>query len=60
MMQAYSRLAIRTCHRRGAPAIGGLIAVLSLIHISEPTRQEATSHPVSCFQKKKKRSYYTI
>lgn len=28
MMQAYSRLAIRTCHRRGAPAIGGMSAFI--------------------------------
>ncbi|MFC4636831.1 malate synthase A [Deinococcus hohokamensis] len=28
MMQAYSRLAIQTCHKRGAPAIGGMSAFI--------------------------------
>ncbi|WP_291424135.1 malate synthase A, partial [Deinococcus sp.] len=28
MMQSYSKLAIRTCHRRGAPAIGGMSAFI--------------------------------
>ncbi|PNY81887.1 malate synthase A [Deinococcus koreensis] len=28
MMQNYSRLAIQTCHRRGAPAIGGMSAFI--------------------------------
>ncbi|WP_394649234.1 malate synthase A [uncultured Deinococcus sp.] len=28
MMTAYSKLAIRTCHRRGAPAIGGMSAFI--------------------------------
>ncbi|KEF35375.1 malate synthase [Deinococcus sp. RL] len=28
MMRNYSRLAIRTCHRRGAPAIGGMSAFI--------------------------------
>ncbi len=28
MMESYSRLAIQTCHRRGAPAIGGMSAFI--------------------------------
>ena len=28
MMQAYSKLAIQTCHKRGAPAIGGMSAFI--------------------------------
>ena len=28
MLESYSRLAIRTCHRRGAPAIGGMSAFI--------------------------------
>ncbi len=33
--------------------------VLSLIHISEPTRQEAISYAVFCLKKKKKKIEYT-
>ncbi len=39
------------------------LVVLSLIHISEPTRQEAISYAVFCLKKKKKLQYkkeYTI
>ena len=33
----------------------GALFILSLIHISEPTRQEAISYAVFCLKKKKKK-----
>ncbi|UBV44976.1 malate synthase A (plasmid) [Deinococcus taeanensis] len=38
MMTAYSRLAIRTCHRRGAPAIGGMSAFIPVKGDEEKNR----------------------
>jgi malate synthase len=38
-MHSYSRLAIRTCHRRGAPAMGGMAAQIPIK--SDPAANEA-------------------
>ncbi|PTA68527.1 malate synthase A [Deinococcus arcticus] len=38
MMTAYSRLAIQTCHRRGAPAIGGMSAFIPVKGDEEKNR----------------------
>ncbi|GEM47057.1 malate synthase A [Deinococcus cellulosilyticus] len=40
MMTAYSRLAIQTCHKRGAPAIGGMSAFIPVKH-DETANQKA-------------------
>ena len=42
-------------HETPSPKIPFKVAVLSLIHISEPTRQAEISYAVFCLKKKKKK-----
>ena len=40
--------------------VNGVVLDLSLIHISEPTRQAEISYAVFCLKKKKKKNYSSI
>ena len=54
-IEIHNKNAFKKMHNAGALAADVLdyITQLSLIHISEPTRQEAISYAVFCLKKKK-------